>query len=99
LPYTVRSLSPQGHKNYKNQNLCLPRKREVSHEKCKPSTPSTSPPYNKNYYGDKTPSKRSYQSFSTNEKREGNRDTNYPVVHAKPINDFDERLIEIEKMS
>jgi len=52
----------------------------------------------KNYYDDQTPSKRSYQSFLTNEQREGNRDNKYPIVYIQPTNDFDERLIEIERM-
>jgi len=36
FPSRVRFLSPQGHKNYKNQNLCLPRKTKVFHEQQQP---------------------------------------------------------------
>jgi len=51
--------------------------------------PSPTPPCNKKYYGDQTPSKRSYQSFPKKKQREGNRDNKNPIVPTQPTNEFD----------
>ena len=60
--------------------------------------PSPTPTYNENYYGDQTPSKKSYQSFSTKGKREGKRENKNPIFPTQSTNDFDERLLEIDKI-